>query len=706
MVEFFLTLLNMSLVAGWLIVALLVLRPLLKKAPRAFVCALWGLVGLRLVCPFSFESVLSLIPSSEPISKEVIITQGEHIGNLQTAIHRQSVNIISNTLASPAGASFNPMQAISLVAAFIWAVGVAVMLIISLVSFLSLKKTVSPSINTGGNVFINDEIASPFVLGIIRPKIYIPSSLTEYEKGFVIAHENAHIKRRDYLIKPLGYALLSLHWFNPLVWVAYILLCRDIESACDELVVKKMDYNGKKEYSQILLRLSLPVNKIRACPVAFGEVGVKSRVKSVLNYKKPAFWVTSVAVVLAAVLSICFLTNPISAKNEETETLEKCISKAIVDFNKTENGNLNFCVENYVELKTLTFNEDITVYIWAYYGEYQQNGDKAELVFESYKPAKVRVVKEEMSYSLVEYTAAETGNISAWAKENFPQELFESVMYTPGYYNDQKSSALEIAKEHFGISAESNELFPVFNAEVLEISEKYITVAPLKGECVSRNTFDKVRLSTKHLSSTSYSPFVGDIVRVRYVDIITVESDPPILHKVFNLDLLESKVGTELPVVVYSGGEGAYYMKEPVQDKVYALTDGNIAVWFPGSYFSVNEDKRTFIMRCEEKYEYTTDTESDTDIIHNNEGIYSEEAEHKGNIVTGSVSYEGEDMVLCADDADWLTMYFVKDGDSYVFSESKSLEWASMAEIEDFDEDDFLGFPFKNGDVFVLAEAL
>ena len=209
-----------------------------------------------------------------------------------------------------------------------------------------------------------------------------------------------------------------------------------------------------------------------------------------------------------------------------------------------------------------------------------------------------------------------------------------------------------------------------------------------------------------HLSSTSYSPFVGDIVRVRYVDIITVESDPPILHKVFNLDLLESKVGTELPVVVYSGGEGAYYMKEPVQDKVYALTDGNIAVWFPGSYFSVNEDKRTFIMSCEEKYEYTTDTESDTDIIHNNEGIYSEEAEHKGNIVTGSVSYEGEDMVLCADDADWLTMYFVKDGDSYVFSESKSLEWASMVEIEDFDEDDFLGFPFKNGDVFVLAEAL
>ncbi len=630
------------------------------------------------------------------------MAQNEHLGNMPTAVFRQSANIISNTLASPAGASINPMQAISLVAAFIWAAGVAVMLIISLVSFVSLKKTVSPSINTGGNVFINDEIASPFVLGIIRPKIYIPSSLTEYEKGFVIAHENAHIKRRDYLIKPLGYALLSLHWFNPLVWVAYILLCRDIESACDELVIKKMDEGGKKEYSQILLKLSLPVSKIRACPVAFGEVGVKDRVKSVLNYKKPAFWITAVAVVLAA----CFLTNPVSAENEEQKTLEKCISKAIVDFNKTENSDLSFCVENYVELKSLTFNEDITAYIWAYYGEYQRNGDTVELVYESYKPAKVRAVEQESYYRLVEYATAEVSANSVWAESNFPQELYDSVMYTPGYYNDQKSSAMEIAKEHFGITTKGNELFPVFNAEVLEISEKYITVAPLKGECVSKNTFDKVRLSTKHLSSTSYSPFVGDIVRVRYVDIITVDSDPPILHKVFNLDVLESKVGTELPVVLYSGGEGAYYMKEPVQDKVYALTDGNVDVWFPGSYFSVNEGNRTFIMSCEEKYEYTTDIESTTVKIQNSESINSEEAVHKGYIVTGSVSYDGDDMVLQADGAEWLCMYFIKDGDSYVFSESKSLEWASMVESEIFVEGDFKGFPFKSGDIFVLAEAL
>ncbi len=718
MSEIFLKILNMSLVSSMLIVVLICLRPLLKKAPHSLSCVLWGLVGIRLACPFTFESILSLVPDPEPVSREAFAAfESAYTPSLQ--MDASSVtNIVSNTLASPAGASINPMQAISLVAAFIWAAGVAVMLIISLVSYLRLNKTTSASLTTDGKVFINDHIPSPFVLGIFKPKIYIPSDLTEYEKTYVIAHENAHIKRRDYLFKPLGYLILSLHWFNPFVWVAYMLLCRDIESACDQKVIGKMNDEEKRKYSDVLLKLSLPTKKIRACPVAFGEVGVKSRIKGVASYKKPAFILSFIAVVLIAVFALVFLTNPVSAEDESApDSLDKAVSAAISENNKTELSTERFCAENFVELKTLTFRDDITTYIWAYYGEYELEDGRVNLCFESYKPAKVRLKNVNGSYYLVEYSTYDSKYDMQWIEDNIPEELNESVVHIPGYAFEQKNAALRLAKEHFSADVTINEFYPIFNAEVLEVTEKYIYVSPLKGESVSRNTFEKVALSTKKLSATSYSPFVGDIVRVRYADIICVSVDPPVLTNVYNLDLVESKVGTELPFVLYSGGEGAYYMKEPVQDKVFVYKSGDADVWLPGNFFSINEDQKTFMMAYEVEaedndlqpyssvasYNYNEDT-----------GVYSQQTEIGRSVdlistthyVSGDVSYNGDDIVLTAENADWIYMYFIKDGDSYVFSESKSLDWLMWYLEEFYIEGDFVNFPFESGDTFTLAEGV
>ncbi len=570
MSDFLLSLLNMSIVSCWLILALIILRPLLKKAPKAFVCALWALVGLRLICPITFESVLSLIPSSQPVSDSVVYSQINTFVNYSEPVNNIAVGTTQQSLVPPAGTSIiTPLQAISLVAAFIWVAGVAAMLIISLVSYLRLKKSVAASVNTGGSVYINDDIASPFVLGLVRPRIYIPSALSEYEKEYVIAHESAHIKRRDYLIKPLGYFILSLHWFNPLVWVAYILLCRDIESACDERVIKTMSDKEKTDYSEILLRLSMPKKSIRACPVAFGEVGVKMRIKSVLNYKKPAFWIVIVAVVVAAALTVGFLTNPVS-KNEVPEnddskpyasmsdnSFESTVMGSIIMNCASEDKGDRYAVSDFRELNTIEFEHSVTSYIWAYYGEYEYNDGKTELEYEFYQPAVVRLHKDGDKYTSESFEAVEDYRYTDQVMAMFPEELHASVRYRPGYYQDQKNDCLRSAMNHYNeayilsegsdgkeqitTTQKINEFYPVFNAKVLEINEKNIVVAPLKGETVSGNTFEKVRLGLHYLTDGSVPDLLykGDMVEVRYADIISIDGDMPDLPNVFHITKLE-----------------------------------------------------------------------------------------------------------------------------------------------------------------------
>lgn len=309
----FLKLFNMSVTSSWIVLAVIILRPLLKKAPKAVTVFLWGLVGIRLICPFSFESVLSLIPSGEILPNDILTTKTPAIDS-GISYFNQAVNpVINNSLAPDVENSVNPMQVVAFIAAVFWIIGIAAMLIYAVISYIRIYRQVREGVRQDGNIYVCDRISAPFILGVFRPKIYLPSSIDRQDAEYVIAHERAHLKRRDHLIKPFGFLLLTVYWFNPVIWIAYILLCRDIELACDERVIKELGEQAKKPYSSALINCSLPRRSVAACPLAFGEVGVKSRIKSVLNYKKPAFWIVAAALALCVILPVVFLTNPISA---------------------------------------------------------------------------------------------------------------------------------------------------------------------------------------------------------------------------------------------------------------------------------------------------------------------------------------------------------------------------------------------------------
>ena len=310
MQNIFISLLNTSITAGYLVIAVMLLRPLLKKAPKYIRCILWGLVGLRLILPFSFESVLSLIPSAEPIPPEIVTSPAPVIHSGITFVNSAVNPVISQSMAPSPEASVNPMQIVMAVAWNVWLLGVVAMVLYSVISFVLLKRKLREAVQDGGNVWLCDRVSSPFLLGLFRPRIYLPSDLAESSKVYVLAHENAHIRRKDHWWKPLGFLLLTVYWFNPLMWVAYIFLCRDIEFACDEKVIKELGTDCKCAYSEALINCSVPRRMISACPVAFGEDGVKGRIKSVLNYKKPAFWIILIALILCIVVAVCFLTNP------------------------------------------------------------------------------------------------------------------------------------------------------------------------------------------------------------------------------------------------------------------------------------------------------------------------------------------------------------------------------------------------------------
>ena len=310
MTNLFLTILNMSITASYIALAVIIFRFLLCKAPKTLTVLMWAAVGIRLILPFSFESVLSLIPSAKTVPENIIHTTAPYIDSGISYLNQTVNPIISGNFSPNTGDSVNPLQIWLFVAAIIWVIGIIAMLIYTLVSYFKIEIKVREAVKLQDNIYLCDNIASPFIFGVIKPKIYLPSDINEKDIKFVTAHEKAHIKRLDHLWKPLSFLLLTIYWFNPVLWVAYVLLCKDIEFACDEAVIKLMGSDIKKSYSQALLNCSVPKHLITACPLAFGETGVKSRIKSVLNYKKPTVWIIAACLVLSIVLGVCFLTNP------------------------------------------------------------------------------------------------------------------------------------------------------------------------------------------------------------------------------------------------------------------------------------------------------------------------------------------------------------------------------------------------------------
>ena len=280
MTELFLKLLSMSINAGWLVLVVMLVRIIFRKAPKWLFPLLWSFVGIRLLMPKALESHLSVIPNMSDISA-------------------------SAQVLLPAKAPIAPAPYVGI----IWCIGVAAMLLFEAVSYVRLRSKVKTAVRLSSNVYQSEYVKSPFILGLFAPRIYIPFHIDGNELESIIEHERAHIRRRDHWLKPIAFLVLSLYWFNPLVWIAYYFLCKDIELACDEYAIKNMSDSQRAAYSQALLSCTANQRILAACPLAFGSKNVKDRIRAVLSYQKPQAWVMTVAAVLILVIAACFMTN-------------------------------------------------------------------------------------------------------------------------------------------------------------------------------------------------------------------------------------------------------------------------------------------------------------------------------------------------------------------------------------------------------------
>ena len=308
--ELFLKIINMSISASWLILAVLILRLVLKKAPKWVNVLLWGIVAVRLICPFSFESALSLIPSAETFPEKVISGPSFDIQTGISPVDNRINDYLGDRYFEGVTVPANNGNNIMTILTIVWIIGILLLVAYTIISYRRLHREIDTAVHYKDNIFQSENVSSPFVLGIINPRIYLPFSMNEQDLEHVVAHEQAHIRRKDHWWKPLGFLLLTIYWFNPLMWLAYVLLCRDIELACDEKVIKELGNEQRGDYTQALVACSVNRRMIAACPLAFGEVSVKERVKSVMNYKKPAFWVIIISVIVCVGVAVCFLTNP------------------------------------------------------------------------------------------------------------------------------------------------------------------------------------------------------------------------------------------------------------------------------------------------------------------------------------------------------------------------------------------------------------
>ncbi len=446
----FIKILNMSISAFWISLAVILLRLILKRAPKRITVFMWAFVGIRLVCPFSFESMFSLMPSAETVPSGILYTDTPTIHSGISALNQTVNPIISQSLAPEVGASVNPAQIIAFIAAIIWIIGMVGMLIYTVFSYIATYRKVRESIPFDDKIFLCDRIDTPFIIGMVRPRIYLPSQISECDIKYVIAHEKAHIKRRDNWAKPLGFLLLTVYWFNPIIWLAYILFCKDMELACDERVIGDMGNEVKRPYSEAIINCSAPTKKIAASPLAFGEIGVKGRIKSVLNYKKPALWIIILAVIGCIVIGVCFLTDPPTSVDEE---LGIFIDGQICEHHYSE-GHTD---ENFIAVhhKVLGIDKSLnktTVYMWVLYKEYSYENGKIIEEAAAHTPTAITVKRtgKHGHYELVEYWVPRDG--TDYAKDitsKFPWRLRVKALDSQRYINEQDAFCRNAAEEYF-----------------------------------------------------------------------------------------------------------------------------------------------------------------------------------------------------------------------------------------------------------------
>ena len=605
--ELFLKIINMSISASWLVLAVLLLRFVLKKAPKWVNVLLWGIVAVRLAFPFSIESALSLIPSAETIPPNIGMNTTPTINSGIKAINNAVNPIISQSNTPMAGASVNPLQITIGIFEYIWIFGMIALALYTAISYWRLHRKVDTAVRYKDNIFQSENVKSPFVLGIIKPRIYLPFNMNGQDLEHVVAHEQAHIHRKDHWWKPFGFLLLTIHWFNPLVWLAYVLLCRDIELACDEKVIKELGNEQRADYTQALVACSVNRRMIAACPLAFGEVGVKDRVKSVMNYKKPAFWGVVLAVIVCVFVAVCFLTNPVTKNNGTDGTVTEWFDYLEPPDEMVWDGRLEI---NLPEFPGVTFRwypekmEAVTeegivplfhgMPIWNTYF-CDLTGDRIPDLCSTYTFGSGIIDSRIIIY---DYANGASYELSDRGYFDFTLRFNEADGYLyvdkTKYNTDElvETGRLVFKNNSIQIEGFSNEAHQVFWAEILEIHDGHYLVKPVEGSW-ELNSADRivVPISNAHPSP---EPEIGNVIEIEYSGEI-LESYPAQIADVYGIKLIrEAETWDLIPMVMVNG---TLYLDTGHESTIEArcgVMDGEITSQVDGSKQPTVDDQSNF----------------------------------------------------------------------------------------------------------------
>lgn len=464
MTELFLSFVNRSITAGWMILPVLCLRWCLRNfRSKDLICILWGLVGLRLALPFSLPTPFSLVPSAQTIPTDIMYASSPAIDTGLSTLNQTVNPMLSASFSPDPATSANLLQILLALAALIWVIGIALFALYALISLLRLRHRLAEAVPVGENVWVCDHIASPFLLGLMHPRIYLPSSLDPQTAASVIAHEHAHLVRRDPIWKAVGFVLLALYWFHPLVWVAYVLFCRDMELACDARATRDFSPAERKTYAEALLACSLPHAVRSFCPLAFGEIGVKSRIRALLQGKKPSHLLVVVTISIIAILAVCFLTDPAPSDPSESSTsalalTDDVISDAILTHYNANSTEDLLCTESHIPLLTTYRQNDdgslkVTAYLMVLYLELARDGDWFREQSGSHIPTALTFhVQPDGSCTLTEYW--EPGDGSLYAPDiraKFPADIAERALDTQRYIDEQMKACYDQAIAYWGL---------------------------------------------------------------------------------------------------------------------------------------------------------------------------------------------------------------------------------------------------------------
>jgi len=605
--ELFLKIINMSISASWLVLVVLILRFVLKKAPKWVNILLWGIVAIRLICPFSFESALSLIPSAETFPEKVISGPSFDVQTGITPVDNRINDYLGDRYFEGVTVPANNGNNIMTILTIVWTIGILLLVAYTVISYWRLRRKVDTAVRYKDNIFQSENVKSPFVLGIIKPRIYLPFNMNGQDLEHVVAHEQAHIHRKDHWWKPFGFLLLTIHWFNPLVWLAYVLLCRDIELACDEKVIKELGNEQRADYTQALVACSVNRRMIAACPLAFGEVGVKDRVKSVMNYKKPAFWGVVLAVIVCVFVAVCFLTNPVTKNNgtdgtvtewfDYLETPDEMVWDGRLEINLPEFPGVTF--RWYPEKMEAVTEEGIVplfhgMPIWNTYF-CDLTGDRIPDLCSTYTVGSGIIDSRIIIY---DYANGASYELSDRGYFDFTLRFNEADGYLyvdkTKYNTDElvETGRLVFKNNSIQIEGFSNEAHQVFRAEILEIHDGHYLVKPVEGSW-ELNSADRivVPISNAHPSP---EPEIGNVIEIEYSGEI-LESYPAQIADVYGIKLIrEAETWDLIPMVMVNG---TLYLDTGHESTIEArcgVMDGEITSQVDGSKQPTVDDQSNF----------------------------------------------------------------------------------------------------------------